>query len=79
MDVYVSRMNYPTPPEMLATVLSDDVKKVISAIDILKKFHLLRHESDRTIFLPEVPKMMGSESDSAQRVRKHRKKAGVTW
>lgn len=62
----------PYTPEMLATVLGDDIKKLQSAIDVLKKFKLMKFESDRTIFLPEVPKMMGSETKSASRVRKHR-------
>ncbi len=62
----------PYTPEMLATVLGDDKEMVVRSMETLKKFHLLRHESDRTIFLPEVPKMMGSETDAAARVRKHR-------
>ena len=62
----------PYTPEMLATVLGDDKDMVVKAMDLLKKFHLLRHESDRTIVLPEVPKMMGCETAAASRMRKHR-------
>jgi len=62
----------PYTPEMLATVLGDDPKKIISAIDALKKWKLLKYEKDRTIFLPEVPKMMGEEGASAKRMRKFR-------
>lgn len=64
----------PYTNEMLAPVTGFDIDFVNKAMDVLKEMELVTVMDDETIFLPKTIKMIGSESDSASRVRKFREK-----
>ena len=68
----------PYTNETLAQVSGFDIDFVNTAMDILKEMELVTIMDDKTIFLPKSIKMIGSESDSASRVRKFRDKQKKT-
>ena len=59
--------------EELALELDEDVENIQVTLSFLKAKGLLEIKDDDEYFLNEVPTMIGKESESASRVRKHRK------
>jgi len=69
----------PYDEQMLSVVTNTDLEIVRQAIDIFKRYGLMEIDEDKTIFMTELPNMVGSETDSAIRKRRQReniKKAG---
>lgn len=64
----------PYNAEMLSAVTETNIDIVRSAIKIFCELGLMKIFDDGTIFIPEVPKITGKESESAERVRKFREK-----
>jgi len=64
----------PYNAEMLSAITDTNVDIVRSAIKIFCELGLMQIFDDGTIFIPEVPKITGKESESAERVRKFRAK-----
>jgi len=60
--------------DTLASVTGINVDIIRAATHILKGFGMLEILEDGTIFLPDVPKRIGKESESAERVRLYREK-----
>lgn len=60
--------------EEIASLLDEDEDNVKVTLQFLENVGLLDHNSDDEYLLTEVPFLIGSETDSAQRVRKHREK-----
>lgn len=58
--------------ENLALDIDEEEGNVALTLAFLKSNKLLEHVSESEVFLPEVPGCTGGESDSAERVRKHR-------
>ncbi len=63
-----------TPEEELALVLDEDVNAVRMTVNMLRMLHLLEDCDNGDYFLPDAIKMTGSESESAERVRRSRAK-----
>lgn len=66
------RETIPYDEKMLGILTGVDVDIVKSALAIFLKFGMLERWDDGTLYVSEVQKMIGSESESAERVRKHR-------
>ena len=64
----------PYNAEMLSAVTETNIDIVRNAIKIFCELGLMKIFDDGTIFIPEVPKITGKESESAERVRKFREK-----
>lgn len=64
----------PFTEEMLATITNTDIDVVRSSMKLFQNLDLIEIDDEKTIHMIEVPKMLGSESASAARVRKHRKR-----
>ncbi len=62
----------PYDEQMLSVVTNTDLEIVGHAIDILKRYGLMEIDDDGTIFMTGLSNMVGSEADSAARVRKYR-------
>jgi len=62
----------PYNDKMLSTITNTNIDIVRSAIKIFSELHLMEIENNGTIYMQELQKMLGSESISAERVRKHR-------
>ena len=62
----------PYNEEMLATITNTNIDIVRSAIKVFEQLKMIEIYDDGTLFMKQVEKMVGSESDSAIRVRKHR-------
>lgn len=60
--------------EEIACLLDEDENNVKVTLQFLESVGLLEHKSEDEYLLTEVPFLIGSETDSAQRVRKHREK-----
>ncbi|HFU4025612.1 TPA: phage replisome organizer N-terminal domain-containing protein [Streptococcus suis] len=63
--------------EEIALVIDEDVENVKITLVFLQSKKLLSKISDREYFLEQVPEMVGSETASARRVRKHRESQKV--
>ena len=63
----------PYNEDMLSAITDVNIDVVRSAMRIFIKIGLIQILEDSTIFMPLVPKMTGKESESAERVRNHRK------
>lgn len=63
--------------EEIALVIDEDVENVKITLVFLQSKKLLSKISDREYFLEQVPEMVGSETASARRVRKHRENQKV--
>lgn len=61
-----------TPEEELALVLDEDVNAVRMTVNMLRMLHLLEDSNNGDYFLPDAIKMTGSESESAERMRRSR-------
>lgn len=62
----------PYTVDMLSTLTDSNVDIVRSAIKVFEKLQLLEIWDDGTIYLSEMQKLIGTESESAERVRRHR-------
>jgi predicted phage replisome organizer len=62
----------PYNDKMLATITHTDIDKVRSAIKVFTDLQMMEVLKDGTIYLAECQKMLGSECNSAERVRRHR-------
>ena len=58
----------------LALRIGEETENVCVTIDFLIRAGLVEVINDMEVFLPEVPASIGKETDSAKRVREHRKK-----
>ena len=67
----------PYTPEMLSAITGTDIDTVKVAIDLYTKLELMEIWDDGTLFMKETQNMIGSETDTARRVRKHRKKKAL--
>ena len=61
-----------SPEEELALALDEDVNAVKMTVNMLRMLHLLEDCQNGDFFLPDAVKMTGSESESAERVRRMR-------
>ena len=61
-----------SPEEELALVLDEDVNAVKMTVNMLRMLHLLEDSTNGDSFLPDAIKMTGSESESAERMRRSR-------
>lgn len=66
--------NIPYSEEMLSVITNTNVDVVRSAIKVFTELNMMEILDDKTIYMIEVNNMLGSESESAERVRKHREK-----
>jgi predicted phage replisome organizer len=64
----------PYNENMLSALTDTNVDIVRSAMKLFSELGMLTVLQDGTIFLPEVPKLTGNESESAERVRLFREK-----
>lgn len=64
----------PYNDEMLSAVTDTNIDIVRSAVKLFCELGLMQIFDDGTIFMPEVPKMTGKESESAERVRNYRER-----
>lgn len=64
----------PYDEGMLATITSTNIDVVRSAMSTFIKLKMIEILDDQTIYMAEINKMIGSEVDSAERVRLHRGK-----
>lgn len=62
----------PYDEKMLATITGTNIDIVRSALKVFTSLQMVEIFDDRTIFMNEVEKMIGGESESAERVRRHR-------
>ncbi|HHV27397.1 MAG TPA: hypothetical protein GXX63_09405 [Tissierellia bacterium] len=64
----------PYTPDMLAAITNTSVDTVRVAIDMFSKLDLMEVWDDGTLFMVETQNMIGSETDSARRMRRLREK-----
>jgi predicted phage replisome organizer len=64
----------PYNEQMLSSLTDTNIDIVRSAMKMFQELGLITVLADGTIFLPEVPKLTGKESESAERVRRFRKR-----
>lgn len=62
----------PYNEQMLSVITNTNIDVVRSAMDIFKELNMIDIFDDQTIYMAEVNKLIGSETTSAERVRKHR-------
>lgn len=62
----------PYDENMLSVVTNTNVDVVRSAMKIFAELNMIDVFDDRTIYMAEVEKLIGSETDGAERVRRHR-------
>lgn len=60
--------------EELALILDEDVSNIEIALSFMKSTGLIEQLSDKEFLLPSVPTLIGTESSSAERVRRFREK-----
>lgn len=70
----------PYNEEMLSAITHTNVDTVRSAMNLFISLGLVEIFDDKTIYMSEVQKFIGSESESAERMRRHRalKSAGAS-
>jgi uncharacterized phage protein (TIGR02220 family)/predicted phage replisome organizer len=64
----------PSQEEELALVLDEDVNVVRLALSALLKMKLVENWDNETLYMSAMQSLIGSETATAERVRKHRKK-----
>lgn len=64
----------PYNEQMLSVVTNTNIDIIRAAMKVLKELGLIEVLNDETLYMTEVQKMIGSESDSAERVRRCREK-----
>ena len=62
----------PYNEEMLATITNTNIDIVRSAINVFEQLKMIELYDDGTLFMNQVEKMVGSETQGAERVRKYR-------
>lgn len=62
----------PYNEQMLSVVTNTNVDIVKAAMDLFIDLNMIEVFDDKTIYMNEVEKLIGSETDSAERVRRHR-------
>lgn len=62
----------PYSEKMLSTITGTNIDIVRSAMKVFTSLEMIEIFDDQTIYMREVEKMIGGESDSAERVRRHR-------
>ena len=62
----------PYDENMLSVITNTNVDVVRTALNVFSELKMIEVFDDRTIYMAEVDKLIGSESASAERVRKHR-------
>lgn len=60
--------------QMLASLTDTNIDIVRSAMKLFQELGMIRILEDGTIFMPEVPRLTGKESESAERVRLFRER-----
>lgn len=60
--------------EQLALEIDEDINNVEVTLQYLLKNELLEKKGEEEFFLVQVPSLIGSETESARRVRKHRER-----
>ncbi len=61
----------------IAFAINEDVDNVANAIAILRRYKLVEDITDTSFFMPEAVANTGSESDSAERVRRLRERRAL--
>lgn len=64
--------NVPYNNDMLSSVTDTNIDIVRTGMKLFEELGMIQILPDKTIFLPDVPKLTGKECDSASRVRKYR-------
>ena len=64
----------PYNEQMLASLTGTNIDIVRSAMKLFQDLGMIRILEDGTIFMPEVPRLTGKESESAERVRAFRER-----
>ena len=64
----------PYNNDMLSSVTDTNIDIVRTGMKLFEELGMIQILPDKTIFLPDVPKLTGKECDSASRVRKYRLK-----
>lgn len=64
----------PYNNDMLASITDTNIDIVRTGMKLFEELGMIQILPDKTIFLPDVPKLTGKECDSASRVRKYRLK-----
>ena len=64
----------PYNEQMLASLTGTNIDIVRSAMKMFQDLGMIRILEDGTIFMPEVPRLTGKESESAERVRAFRER-----
>ena len=62
----------PYTDDMLSVITETNIDVVRSAMKLFESLRLVERLEDQTIYMCEVEKFIGSESDSAERVRRYR-------
>jgi predicted phage replisome organizer len=62
----------PYNEQMLSVVTNTNIDIVKSAMSLFIELNMIEVFDDQTIYMNEVEKLIGSETDSAERVRRHR-------
>lgn len=62
----------PYTPEMLATITNTNVDVARNAMELLTQLKLMEVHEDNTIFMTELPEMIGSETGMAKYMRERR-------
>lgn len=68
----VGDLQIPYDAKKIAVITNFRLDIVIAAMDLYKKIGLVCEQDGGVLFLPYVLEIVGSESESAARVRKHR-------
>lgn len=64
----------PYDDNMLSVITGTNIDIVRSAMKVFAHMNMIELMDDKTIYIETVAKMIGSETSSAERVRKHREK-----
>jgi predicted phage replisome organizer len=64
----------PYNEQMLASLTGTNIDTVRSAMKLFEELGMINILSDGTIFIPDVPRLTGKESESAERVRLYRER-----
>ena len=64
----------PYTEQLLSQVLRCDINDLRVAMKYFQELNMIEILEDKTIYIESVQKLVGKESDSAERVRKHREK-----
>lgn len=65
----------PYSEKMLATITDTNIDIVRTALQVFRELNLVEVLDDKTLYMSEVTRMIGSESASAERMRRSREKS----